>query len=50
MRFFDWDQLGYRNNQYILVQIDLWPSHPETIGKRVLIESTYVRFAKASGA
>ena len=50
IKFFDWDQLDYRNNQYVLVQIDLWPSHPETVGKQALIESTHVRFAKASGA
>jgi hypothetical protein len=50
MRFFDWDQLSSRNNQYVLVQINLWPSRPETVGKRALIESTYVRLAKASDA
>jgi len=48
LEFFDWDQLDYRNNQYVLVQVDHWPSHPETVGKRALIESQYVRFAKAS--
>jgi len=50
LTLFDWDQLHYRNNQYVLVQIDLWPSHPETVGKRALIESIHVRFTKASGA
>jgi hypothetical protein len=44
--FFDWDQLDYRDNRYVRVQIDHWPSHPETVGKHALIESQYVRFIK----
>lgn len=44
--FFDWDQLDYRDNRYVRVQIDHWPSYPETIGKHALIESQYVRFIK----
>jgi len=43
--FFDWDQLDCRDNRYVLVQVQRWPSHPETIGKQALIESHYVRFA-----
>lgn len=45
--FFDWDQLDYRDNHYVRVQIDHWPSHPEAVGKHALIESQYVRFIKA---
>lgn len=46
--FFDWDQLDYRDNRYVRLQIDTWPSHPETSGKHALIESQYVRFTKLS--
>lgn len=45
--FFDWDQLDYRDNRYVRLQIDSWPSHPEASGKQALIESQYVRFAKS---
>ncbi len=45
--FFDWDQLGFRDNRYVRAQIDDWPSHPEVIGKHVLIETHHVRFVKA---
>lgn len=45
--FFDWDQLDYRDNRYVRAQVDRWPAHPENIGKHALIESQYVRFAKA---
>ena len=45
--FFDWDQLDYRDNRYVRVQMDRWSSHPETVGKHALIESQYVRFVKA---
>ena len=45
--FFDWDQLDYRDNRYVRVQIERWASNPETIGKHALIESHYVRFVKA---
>ncbi len=45
--FFDWDQLDYRDNRYVRLQIDGWPSHHETSGKHALIESRYVRFTKA---
>lgn len=44
--FFDWDQLDYRDNRYVRLQIDDWPSHPETCGKQALIESRHVRFSK----
>ena len=38
-RFFDWDVLAYRDNRYVLVQIDSWPSHPEAVGKQDLVEA-----------
>ena len=43
--YFDWDQLGYRDNKYVQVEIESWPTHPEIGGKRALIESHYVTFA-----
>ena len=42
--FFDWDQLGYRDNRYVCVKIDCWDDHPELVGFRVLIESHCVKF------
>ena len=48
--FFDWDQLDYRDNRYVRLQIDSWPLHPETAGSHALIESHYVSFAKATSA
>lgn len=47
VNFFDWDQLDYRDNRYVRLQIDHWPSYPEAAGKHALIESHYVRFTKA---
>lgn len=44
--FFDWDQLDCRDNQYVRVQIDRWPAHPDAVGRHALIESRYVRFLK----
>lgn len=37
--FFDWDQLGYRDNQYARVRIETWPSHPDLVGKDALVEA-----------
>ncbi len=44
LRFFDWDELAIRDNQYVRVIIDAWPSHPEAAGKHALIEAQYVVF------
>jgi len=44
VRFFDWDQLAIRDNQYVRVIIDTWPPHPETAGKHALVEAQYVAF------
>lgn len=44
--FFDWDQLDYRDNRYVRVQVDRWPAHSDVEGKHGLIESHHVRFAK----
>ena len=46
-RFFDW-VLAYRDNRYVLVQIDSWPSHPEAVGKQALVEAQYVHFVHAA--
>ena len=47
LRFFDWDQLAFRNNQYARVIVRSWPSHPEVSGKHALIDSQYVKFVEA---
>ena len=47
IKFFDWDILGIRDNSYVLVQVDDWPSHPEAVGKKALIESQDVYFVLA---
>ena len=44
--FFDWDQLNYRDNRYVRVQIDRCVTHPDIVGKHALVESQYVRFVK----
>lgn len=44
--FFDWDQLDYRDNRYVRVQVVRWSTNPDVGGKHGLIESHYVRFAK----
>jgi hypothetical protein len=49
--FFDFDSLGYRDNQYVRAKIIDWPSQPDTVGKDVLLESQYVHFSMSeSGA
>ena len=45
--FFDWNQLDYRDNEYVRIQIDDLPSHPEARGKHALIEWRYVTFVEA---
>jgi hypothetical protein len=42
--FFDWDQLGFRDNQYVRVLIVESPNNTEIIGKHALIESRNVIF------
>lgn len=44
--YFDWDQLNFRDNRYVRVQVDSWASCTEVVGKHALIESHHVRFAK----
>jgi hypothetical protein len=46
--FFDWDQLGHRDNQFVRVQLLDWSEHPEVIGKHALIESHNVLFAQVT--
>ena len=45
--FFDWDQLSIRDNHFVCVEVLDWKSHPETIGKRALVETLNVKFKKA---
>ena len=44
IEFFDWDQLDVRDNRYVRVIVNSWPSRPEAQGKHALIESHYVEF------
>lgn len=50
VRFFDWDELDFHDNQYTRVQVRSWSAHPEAIGKHALIESQYIRFVEAGGS
>ena len=47
IRFFDWDLLAVRDNQYVRVRIDAWPSHPEVVGREALIEAQYSKYSGA---
>jgi len=44
--FFDWDQVGVIDNQYVLVKIKEYKENPDVEGKQALIESQYVKFKK----
>jgi hypothetical protein len=46
--YFDFDQLGFRDNQYVRAQVANWPAHPETLHKHALIEAQYVRFTRSN--
>jgi hypothetical protein len=46
LAFFDWDQLGCKDNQYARILVDRWPSRPEVVGKEGLIDCRHVRFVK----
>jgi len=48
VRFFDWDEMGYMDNQYVMVLIAECSSDPDLIGRYALIESQYVRFQNAA--
>jgi hypothetical protein len=47
VEFFDWDQLGWRDYQYVRVQIERSQASADTVGKHALLESRYVRFVRA---
>jgi len=47
LRFFDWDQVGTKDNQYVRVVIVDWPTHPEVAGFHALIEAQYVVYRSA---
>lgn len=47
LQFFDWDDLGVRDNKYVRAVVGEWPGHSELVGKHALIETDYVTFAKA---
>lgn len=47
VRFFDWDQLDYRDHRYVRVLVSEWPSQPNAVGKHALIETHYVQFMRA---
>jgi len=44
--FFDWDQLGIRDNMLVRIVIASWPGRSETVGKHALIAANYVQFGK----
>lgn len=50
LSFFDWDQLDFRDNRFVRVQIGQWPAHPEAVGKHGLIDAHYARFVKSASA
>jgi hypothetical protein len=50
IRFFDWDLLTIRDNQYVRARIEEWPEHPECVGKHALIETQYVVFQSPNKA
>ncbi len=43
VRFFDWDELGPRDLQFVQVRIADFPKHPALTGRHALIEFAYVR-------
>jgi hypothetical protein len=47
LRFFDWDQVGIKDHQYVQVLIDHWPEHPEISNFQPLIEAQYVVYRSA---
>jgi len=47
VEFFDWDELAYRDHRYAHVVITAHPSLADLIGHHGLIESQYVRYARA---
>jgi len=46
IRFFDWDQISYRDNRYVRVYLAEWPEQPAVVGKHALVESQYVVYAE----
>ena len=47
VRFFDWDLVAVRDNQYVRVVIKDWPGHPESVGKHALVEAQYATYGEA---
>lgn len=41
--YFDWERMHYRDNQYVRVKINNWPSHPDVVGKHALVEARLIR-------
>jgi hypothetical protein len=46
--FFDWDQIAYRDNQFVRMQVTSWPGHPEVTGKHVLLDFQNATFFRAA--
>lgn len=44
VQFFDWDELGARDFEYVLVRIVSWHSHPHLVTRYALVEYTTVKF------
>lgn len=45
--FFDWDDLGYRDNRYVRVIVSEWAAQPEAVGKHALLETQYAKYIEA---
>lgn len=46
VHFFDWDQLACRDNRYVCVRVEEWPSQENAVGKYALVETQYVAHKK----
>jgi len=42
--FFDFDNLSFRDNQYVRAKVIDWQAHPETQGKHALLEANNVEY------
>lgn len=47
VRFFDWNQMSYKDNRFVQVVVRDWPGNTELVGKHALLETHYVTYEKA---
>jgi hypothetical protein len=43
VRFFDWDELGPRDFEYLQVRLAEFPAHRDLVGRYALVEFEYAR-------